>query len=165
MFFDSKDGISIREELGLTVERGDELSKIMRTAIDQCTSAEGYGRTSHVLLNIAGRKDLNDVEKVACVYLFFSNTIFDKSSIDKSNIDKSNMDTLRIKNIDITKNMTRMTGMMIAPQEVEPIELITVLLSSILVILRDMPKSSAREFCSEISMSFAKMAFTGDIHL
>lgn len=72
---DGKDEDDLRVELGLGSERSDELVNIVQSIMDQETPDGGYGRTSHVLLSIAGRKDLNDVEKAACVFLFCCKTL------------------------------------------------------------------------------------------
>jgi len=163
-----KDEANLREELGLTVERGDELMRITQSIMDQSSGNDGYGRTSHVLLGITGRKDLNDVEKVACAFLFACKTvnapmnIMGNSSVHNMK-DMPHMDMPRIMDIDMSELQGHISGMVVAPQGVVLRELIAVVMATLMSLLGQMPKHEAQDFCRSASLSFAKMAFTGDM--
>lgn len=64
------------EELGLTVERATQLERITQNIMDKFSEGSGYGRISHVILSIVSRKDLSDLEKTVCTYIFCSKTKF-----------------------------------------------------------------------------------------
>jgi len=165
-----KDGANLREELGLTVDRGNELMRITQSIMDQSSGNDGYGRTSHVLLSIAGRKDLNDVEKVACAFLFSCKTVNTPTKImgnpSVHNMkDTSLMDMPRIMDIDMSELQGHTSGMVVAPQGVDLSELIAVVMATLMSLLKQMPKHEAQDFCRSASLSFAKMAFTGDVKL
>ena len=174
---DGKDEDDLRVELGLGSERSDELVNIVQSIMDQETPDGGYGRTSHVLLNIAGRKDLNDVEKAACVFLFCCKTLSKAGKLRLGGMSKvqrppeicmshmpmHGMGELKAKEfIDLEAGSA---GMMIAPEGVGPEEAIGPLMGIIISMLRQMPKSEAQEFCRNASLSFAKIAMTGDVKL
>lgn len=179
-----KDGEDLRKELGFTDERSDELVNIVQSIMDQDTPEGGYGRTSHVLLNIAGRKDLNDVEKAACVFLFCCK-ILEKGPESRKWIKGSKHDD-HIPHMSIPMHMPmpmpmpgsdklkmqefidiegRSSGMMIAPEGVGPEEMSGVIMALLVSILRQMPKNDVQEFCRNASLSFARIAMTGDVRL
>lgn len=179
--FKDKDGDDLRTELGLTDKRANELVDIVQGIMDQESPDGGYGRTSHVLLNIAGRKDLNDVEKAACVFLFCCKTLNREDMIRGSVSRKSKssrppeihiphmsmpfpgMGDLKAKEfIDIEG---KASGMIIAPEGIELEDAIGPLMAILMSMLRQMPKSEAQEFCRNASLSFARIAMTGDVKL
>ncbi len=175
--FKEKDGEDLRAELGLASERSDELVNIVQSIMDQETPEGGYGRTSHILLNIAGRKDLNDVEKAACVFLFCCKALSKEGrlisggrskvprppEICMSRMPMPGMGELKTKEfIDIEGGAS---GMMIAPEGVGLEDAIGPLMAVLMSMLRQMPKSDAQEFCRHASLSFAKIAMTGDVKL
>lgn len=172
-----EDEEDLRTELGLTEERADELVNIVNSMIDQETPGGGYGRTSHVLLNIAGRKDLNDVEKAACIFIFCCNALSKGGKLRSERMSKASippeicvphmsmprMGKLKAKEfIDIEGGAA---GMIIAPEGVGPEDAIGPLMSIIVSMLRQMPRGDAQKFCRYASLSFAKIALTGDIKL
>jgi len=124
----------LREELGLTLERYNELARITQRIMDQSADSQGLGRTSHVLLSIAGRKDLNDVEKATCIFMF----------------------ACRVINV-----AGHISGMVVVPQRVELPELVSVVMATLLSLVEQMPKSEAQDFCRFASVSLAKMAEGG----
>ena len=156
--------VDIREELGLTVERGDELERITQSIMDQSTDNHGRGRTSHVLLHIASRKDLNDVEKVACVFIFTCKTANMRTDTAKSHLDRDmkdmHLDMPIIADVDIEGLLGGISGMMVASQGVELPELITVIMATLMSLIRQMPKREAKDFCRVASTSFAMMALS-----
>ena len=181
--FAEKDGEDLRTELGLSRERADELVNTVQNIMDQDAPDGGYGRTSHILLNIAGRKDLNDVEKATCVFLFCCKALNKGGKRGKGgNLRpeiRSNgpsrpeicmphgpmhgMGELKTKEfIDIEGGAS---GMMVAPEGVGPEDAIGPLMAIIMSMLRQMSKSDAQEFCRHASLSFAKIAMTGDVKL
>jgi len=167
--FKEKDEEDLKTELGITDERADELVDIVQGMMDREAPAGGYGRTSHILLEIAGRKDLNDVEKAACIFLFCCKTIEREPrvsrppEIDISNMHMHGMGKLKKSQfIDIEGGSS---GMMIAPEGVGPEEAIEPLMAIIISMLRQMPKNDAQEFCRYASLIFAKIAMTGEIKL
>lgn len=112
----------LRTELGLTVERGDELIRIIDSVMAQYTDDRGCMRMSHVLLHIASRKDINDVEKAACVFLLMCKA--KEMVVPKTkNMNRSarvNKDTTpRIMDIDTEIAMGRVSGMIVAPEGIE----------------------------------------------
>lgn len=174
---EEKDGEDLRAELGLASERSDELVNIVQSIMDQETPDGGYGRTSHVLLNIAGRKDLNDVEKAACIFLFCCKTLSKSGKLRLGGMSKVHippeirmprmsmhgMGELKAKEfIDLEAGSA---GMMIAPEGVGPEDAIGPLMGILISMLRQMPKSEVQEFCRHASLSFAKIAMTGDVKL
>lgn len=175
--FKEKDGEDLRTELGLANERSDELVDIVQSIMDQETPEGGYGRTSHVLLNIAGRKDLNDVEKAACVFLFCCKALSKTGKLRLGGRSKVHippeirmprmsmhgMGELKAKEfIDMEAGST---GMMIAPEGVGPEDAIGPLMAVLMSMLRQMSKRDAQEFCRNASLSFARIAMTGDVKL
>lgn len=175
--FKEEDGEDIRTELGLSSERSNELVNIVQSIMDQETPDGGYGRTSHVLLNIAGRKDLNDAEKATCVFLFCCKALNKKGMSILGGIPKvsippeicmprmhmSGMGKLNVKEfIDIEEGSA---GMVIAPEGMGPEDAIGPLMAIIISMLRQMPKSDAQEFSRNASLSFARIAMTGEIKL
>lgn len=175
--FKENDVEDLRIELGLASERADELAGIVHDIIDQEAQEGEYGRTSHILLNIAGRKDLNDVEKAACVFLFCCKILYKKEPIISKRRPKvqippeisinrkfiPRMGELKIQEfIDIEAGSA---GMMIAPEGVGPDDAIGPIMAILISILRQIPKKDAQEFGRNTSLSFAKMAMTGDIRL
>lgn len=56
-------------------------------------------------------------------------------------------------------------GMMIAPEGIGPEDAIRPIMAILISMLRQMPKSDVQEFCRNASLSFAKIAMTGDIKL
>ena len=176
--FKEKDEEDLRKELGLTDKRANELVDIVQSIMDQTAPEEEYGRTSHVLLNIAGRKDLNDVEKVACTFVF-SCKVLNKGGIRMSGRESKRsrppeirtpipmhmpgMGELKAKEfIDIEGGAS---GMMIAPEGVGPEDAIGPIMAILMSMLRQMPKSEAQEFCRHASLSFARIAMTGNVKL
>lgn len=163
---------SLAEELGLTMERVKELEKITRTIVNNSTAENGYGRTSHVLLSIVSRKDLSDIEKIVCTFVF-SNRINDNLHNDmrrcKEQEDmcrcEEQEDMPKFADINISDLESGISGMIIAPDGVEPTMLIAIMMASVTSLLRKMPKTDAQNFCSHVSLSFARMAVTGDIRL
>lgn len=175
--FGEKDGEDLRTELGITEKRADELVGIVQDMMDREAPADEYGRTSHILLEIVGRKDLNDVEKAACIFLFCCKTLnkgitpgIGKEQrecrlpeIDVSDIHMHGMGKLKKKEfIDLEGGAS---GMMIAPEGVGPEEALGPLMAIIMSMLRQMPKSDAQEFCRYASLTFAKIAMKGEIKL
>jgi hypothetical protein len=177
--FEDKDGDDLRKELGLANERSDELVNIVQNIMDQETPDGGYGRTSHVLLDIAGRKDLNDVEKAACVFLFCCKALNKAGNLRSEGRSKvqrppeismrhmpmpmPGMGELKAKEfIDIEGGAS---GMMIAPEGIGPEDAIYPIMALLMSMLRQMPKSEAQEFCRHASLSFAKIAMTGEVKL
>ena len=178
--FKEKDGEDLRAELGLTDKRANELVNIIQTIMDQETPDGGYGRTSHVLLNMAGRKDLTEVERVACTFLFACRMLIPK--VSKGSISSvykpgerpgifpgmvsgmpPGMPNLKGEEfIDIEGGIA---GMIVAPEGIDKSELITVLMTSLVSMLKDLPKKDAENFCRHMSISFARMALTGDVKL
>ncbi len=167
----------LRTELGLTEERADELVNIVNSMISQEAPDGGYGRTSHVLLNIAGRKDLNDVEKAVCIFIFCCNALGKRGRLRSGRRSETSMPPeicmphmsmpgmggLEAKEfIDIEGGAA---GMIIAPEGLGPEDTIGPLMSIIMSMLRQMPKGNAQEFCRHASLSFAKIALTGDVKL
>ncbi len=169
----------LKKELGLNDKRADELLRIVDTIMEQ-EVPEGehgeHGRVSHILLNIAGRKDLNDVEKATCVFLFSSRIMRGKESGRRKRIPKPEIcipphiagmvgipENLKMKEFIDIEGGGR--GMIIAPEGVGPEETVFAVMHIIMTMLRQMPKSVAQEFCKNISLTFAKMAETGDIRL
>ncbi len=172
-----EDEEDLRTELGLTKERADELVNIVNSMIDQEAPGGGYGRTSHVLLNIAGRKDLNDVEKAACIFIFCCNALSKEGKLRSERMSKASIPPeicahhmsmpgigeLKAKEfIDIEG---KASGMMIAPEGVGPEDAVGPLMAILMSMLRQMPKSDAQKFCRYASLSFAKIALTGDVKL
>lgn len=172
-----EDEEDLRTELGLTEERADELVNIVNSMIGQEAPDGGYGRTSHVLLNIAVRKDLNDVEKAVCIFIFCCNALSKGRTLRSGRRSKVSippeicmphmsihgMGELKAKEfIDIEGGAA---GMMIAPEGVGPEDAIGPLMGIIMSMLRQMPKGDAQEFCRHASLSFAKIALTGDVKL
>lgn len=177
MFKDKEeDGEDLRVELGLSSERANELVSVVQNIMDKEAPDGGNGRTSHVLLGIAGRKDLNDVEKVVCVFLFCCNALNKGGRLRSGIRSKVNippeiytrmpipgMGNLKTKEfIDIEGGAS---GMMIAPEGVGPEDAIGPIMAILISMLRQMPKSDVQEFCRHASLSFAKIAMTGDIKL
>lgn len=176
--FEEKDGDDLRTELGFTDKRANELVDIVQSMMDQETSpGGGHGRTSHVLLDIAGRKDLNDVEKAACVFLFCCKTLSKEDirmsgrkskmsippEIHMSPMHMPGMGKLKAKEfIDIEAGAA---GMMIGPEGIGPEDAIYPIMALLISMLRQMPKSGAQEFCRNASLSFARIAMTGDVKL
>lgn len=176
--FKEKDAEDLREELGFTDKRASELVGTVQSIMDQEVPEGDYGRTSHVLLSIAGRKDLNDVEKVACTFIFSCNIlnkdirrlgIKPKMSIPPEIcippilMPMPGMGDLKAKEfIDIEG---KASGMIIAPEGVELEDAIAPMMALLMSMLRQMPKSDAQEFCRHASLSFARIAMTGDIKL
>lgn len=162
-----EDEEDLRKELGLSIERADELVRIVSTIMDKEAPDGGYGRTSHILLNIAGRKDLNDVEKVACVFLFSCRTM-DRNRSEQSRICPSHgtislgPDIKMKEFIDIEGGLS---GMVVAPEGVDFPEMTGVIMATLISMLRQMSKPEAQDFCRHASLVFAKMAISGDIRL
>lgn len=146
---------NLREELGLTVERGDELMRIAQSIMDQCAGDQAYGRISHFLLCIAGRKDLNDVEKVACTFLFALEIIRNEHKM-------SGMPN--ITNIGLDPRVG-MDCIVVASEKVNVSEMMAVMMATLVSLLRQIPNSDAREFCKKASLAFVRIAMTGDIRL
>lgn len=155
MFATSDDEDNLREELGLTEKRGDELIKIVKTIMDQSAQGNVYGRISHVLLTIAGRKDLNDVEKVACTFLF---------ALKVAKSDHKMPGIPKITNIGLDPNIG-IDCMVVSPEGVEMPEMMAVLMATLMSMLRRIPNDDARNFCRNASISFARIAMTGDVKL
>lgn len=159
--------VDIRKELGLTAERGDELERITQSIMDQSVDKYGHGISSNVLLSIASRKDLNDVEKVACVFIFACNTVYRSVSVAGRYMvqNREDIDMPKVSDIDIGGFRGHMSGMLVAPQEVELPELIAVVMATLISLVRQMPKREAKDFCMIASTSFAMMALDGDTKL
>ena len=176
------EGEDLRAELGLTDKRSNELVDIVQSIMDQEALDEGYGRTSHVLLNIVGRKDLTEVERVACTFLFACRMLINKPKISKVSRHSVSMSEGRsrmfpgmpsgmppgmpnLKGEEFIDIEGGIAGMIVAPEGVDKSELIVVLMTSLTSMLRGLPKKDAEDFCRQASISFAKMALTGDIKL
>ncbi len=162
----AEDG-DLREELGLTIERGDELLRISQSIMEQCADESGYVRTSNALLQIASRKDLNDVEKVTCTFLLTCRA----EKEDKRSKMKNEMEDILSHNKkdmypDISEIMDfgmeipngHIGGMIISPNKIEPQELIAGLMGAMISIIKSMPEEDARHICMMTSLSFARMA-------
>ncbi len=175
--FKEKDGEDLRIDLGFTDKRADELVDIIQTIMDQVAHGGEYGRTSHVLLSIAGRKDLNEVEKATCVFLFCCKTLKEGKVVSVRSGGRSTVrppesmpfmpgmggDGLKTKEfIDIEGGAS---GMMIGPEGIGPEDAIYPIMALLISILRQMPKGEAQEFCRNASLAFAKIAMTGDVKL
>ena len=145
----------LRIELGLTEQRGDELIEIVHTTMDQSAQGDPYGRTSHVLLSIAGRKDLNDVEKVACTFLFALEIIRNEHKM-------SGMPN--VTNIGLDPRVG-MDCIVVASEKVNVSEMMAVMMATLMSLLRQIPNSDAREFCKKASLAFVRIAMTGDVRL
>lgn len=165
MFADDKDGANLREELGLTVERGKELLRITQSIMDQCLGDKERGRISHVLLHIAGRKDLNEVEKAVCIFIFACKTVQIPTNMESSiqDMNERPTDMPRVMDIDMGGFRGHISGMVVAPQGVELEELTAVVMATLMSLIRQMPKNEAQDFCRCASISLAKMAFTRDM--
>lgn len=174
--FEEKDGEDLRTELGITEKRADELVDIVQDMMDREAPAGESGRTSHILLEIVGRKDLNDVEKAACIFLFCCKTLNKgrrlRTERDEPKIsihpeidihDMSMHGMGRLKKSEFIDIEGGSSGMMIAPEGVGPEEAIEPLMAIIISMLRQMPKSDAQKFCKYASLAFAKIAMTGNI--
>lgn len=161
--FVAREGESdLRKELGLTIERANELMRITRSIMDQSNDGEGHGMTSHVLLGIAGRKDLTDVEKILCTFMFACKIAEEKNAVDMKNIESiKNMP--KIMDLDMVGLCGNISGMIVAPQGVDLPELVTVVMVTLISLVKQMSKSDAQSFCRYASVSFAKMALTGDM--
>lgn len=162
--------VDIRKELGLTVERSDELERITQSIMDQSVDEHGHGRSSHVLLHIASRKDLNDVEKVACVFIFSCKTANIRANAVRSHLahkmeDIDIADMPIITDIDSGGFRGSISGMVVAPQGVELSELIAVVMATLMSLVRQMPRREAKDFCKIASTSFAMMALDRDMKL
>ncbi len=177
--FKEKDAEDLREELGLTDERANDLVDIVQVLMNQEAPGGEYGRTSHVLLSIAGRKDLSDVEKAACTFIFSCKVLNKGGDLIRGSERKTKrsrppeihmphipmpfMGDLKAKEfIDIEG---KASGMIIAPEGIELEDAIAPLVALLMSMLRQMPKSEAQEFCRHASLSFARIAMTGDIKL
>lgn len=168
---------NLRIDLGLTVERANELSRIIQAMLDQESSnASRSGRTSHVLLNIAGRRDLTDVEKAVCVFIFSTKVNFSDYSVPM--FDETVMPDMHIVDIGrmpkVTSGMKErefidiergITGMIVSPEGIDKYDMINVVMSTLVAVLGDVPKYKAMDICREMSISFARMALTGNIKL
>lgn len=173
--FRKRDEGNLSKELGLTEERANELVKIVQNIVSQDAPNEEYGRTSHILLNITGRKDLSDVEKTTCVFIFAHKIFVDRPIFEPfiPPVSVSNtsprMPGMRMPGMGELKTKEFIdleggaAGMIIAPEGVGPEDAIGPLMAIIMSMLRQMPKQEAQNFCRHASMSFAKMALTGDI--
>ncbi len=172
--FEEEEGNDLKTELGISEERADELLNIIQSIMDREAPDDEYGRTSHILLDIAGRKDLNDVEKAACIFLFCCKALNEgrrigresKGSIPPEIISRMSMPEMgRLKTNEFIDLERGTAGMMIAPEGVGPEEAIGPLMIIIVSMLRQMPKGNVQEFCRYASLTFARIAMTGDIKL
>ena len=182
--FKEKDGEDLREELGLTDKRANELINIVQTIMDQEAPDEGYGRTSHVLLGIAGRKDLTEVERVACTFFFSCKIFVNKHKASRTARPSVCASGERERERELPRILPKMppgmpnlkgeefididggiAGMIVAPEGIDKSELIAVLMTSLVSMLRNLPKKDAQDFCRHASISFARMVMTGDIKL
>jgi len=180
--FKEKDAENLKEELGFTGERANELVDIVQILMNQETPGGEYGRTSHVLLSIAGRKDLSDVEKVTCTFIF-SCKVLNKGGDcirgSERNTKRSRPPEIHIPHM---PNMAfpgmgelkakefidiegKASGMIIAPEGIELEDAIAPLMALLMSMLRQLPKAEAQEFCRHASLSFARIAMTGDVKL
>lgn len=164
----------LREELGLTTERANELVAMVNTMIRQSAPEGEYGRTSHILLSIAGRKDLSDVEKVACVFVFCCNTLGGRrqsmpEGMPQMRIEPEivmpgvHMHEIKLNAKEFIDLEGGASGMLIAPEGLGPEDAIEPLMAVLMSMLRQMKKEDAKTFCRHASISFAKMALTGEI--
>ena len=156
----------IREELGLTEERGDELVRIAHSIMDQCSDEQGYVRTSHVLLQVAGRKDLSDVEKAACVFILAvkAGKPSEREKRERKMPDREDIprDISGIMNFDMEALNGHISGMVVAPDGIELPELIAGIMAILISMIKNMPEEDAKYICRIASMSFARMAL-GDM--
>lgn len=155
--FLEESGDDMRTELGLTKERSNELVRITKSIVDS-NAVNGAGRTSHVLLSISGRKDLNDTEKVICSFMFACQDMHKGFIREKP---KTAM-------IDIGKEMN--IGMdigcvVVAPDGMERREIMTMTMAMLMSQLRDMPKPTMKDLCKNLSELFAKISETGEVKL
>lgn len=187
------------EELGLTVERSTQLERITQNIMDKSSEGSGYGRISHVILSIVSRKDLSDLEKTICAYIFCSKTKFvdddhgdgeevpdmpriidtrDKSGTvrldGKKNIINFDMGPIVggpmiggpiMGNTEKGEHIVGFSGRIITPPEVDPKELSYIIVSMLISLLGQLPKDDAKDFCKNMSITFMKMAMTGDMKL
>lgn len=190
MFISKKEEIGLGDELGLTYDRIKELTMITRTIIDKYTNNEGYGRTSHVLLEIVGRKDLTDLEKVACTFVFtnkIAGEMVEKPTVnDLYNLDDilhideitESIDMLERMTKDMSKKVPRViiplgatdfdfidpqlgiAGKIITPQNADMSEMLTIIMAIMMSILGNVPKPIAKRFCETASKELAKIAIS-----
>lgn len=167
---EKEDEEDLRKELGLSIERADELVRIVSTIMDKESPDGERGRTSHVLLNIVGRKDLNDVEKVACVFLFSCRTM-GKNRPEQPRICPSH-GTISLGSLGPDIKMKEfidieggISGMVVAPEGIDPSEMAGVIMATLMSILRQMSKPEAQNFCIQAGLLFSKMGLSGDIRL
>ncbi len=175
MFYDKKEDNDLRKDLGLSEERSLELMKILGS-IETNMSQGGQGRTSHVLLGICSRRDLSDLEKIICSFMFAC-IHYDSSDIDDGNdIDASDIENLgNIKGdercvggmgcIGDTMNIGNMRCAVVAPSEIGKENVMAIAMSMLLEQLRQIPKSEMMYVCAKISKLFAKISETGEIKL
>jgi hypothetical protein len=175
--FKEDDGGDLRRELGISDDRADELVNIIEGIMDRESSEGGHGRTSHILLDIAGRKDLDDVEKAACIFIFCCRILEKEKKEGQPKIHihpeiypeihmpHMHMGMGNLKKQEFIDLDARTSGMMIASEGIGPEDAIDPLMTIILSILKQMPKNNAQEFCRYAALTFANIAITGDIKL
>lgn len=156
MFF-GENGNDMREELGLTIERGNELVRITHSIVNSNVT-NGTGRTSHVLLSISGRKDLNDTEKVICAFIFASGG-------NNSGFIGGGPKTTRF---DIGREMNmgmNVDCVVVAPDGMGTRDIVAMTMAMLMSQLREMPNPVLKDFCTGASKLFAKIAETGEVRL
>ncbi len=133
---------SIGEELGISENRGSELIRITRS-IEIREAKEGLGRTSHVLLGISARKDLSDLEKIVCSFIFSCMHIDSGTIGNKYDFSKLDMNT---------------DCVVVAPSGMNKGDIMCATMCVFLEQLKHVPRSDAKNFCDKMSKLFAKMA-------
>lgn len=156
MFY-GENGNDMRAELGLTKERSNELMRITHSIVDSHT-ANGTGRTSHVLLSISGRKDLSDTEKVICSFIFACGDMH-KGFVGEGP---------KITRLDIGEDMNigmNVECVVVAPDGMGKRDVMAMTMAMLMSQLREMPDQVMKDFCKNMSTLFAKISETGEVKL
>lgn len=160
--FLGESGNDMREELGLTKERANELMRITHSIVRN-HATNGMGRTSHILLSISGRKDLNDTEKVICSFIFaceFSENMYGEG--------REGREGPRTTHFDIGSEMNmgmNMDCVVIAPDGMKKRDVVALTMAMLMSQLKEMPCSVRKDFCKSVSILFAKIAESGEVKL
>lgn len=155
--FLGENGNDMRAELGLTIERSNELMRITQSIVDNHV-ANGTGRTSHVLLSISGRKDLSDTEKVICSFIFACGDMHQGFVREGPKIAKFDVGTEMNIRMD-------MDCVVVAPDGMGKGDIVTMIMAMLMSQIREMPDPIMRDFCKSMSKLFAKIAETGEVKL
>ncbi len=150
----------MRRELGLSDDRGLELMDIL-SSIENRDTKDGKGRTSHVLLDISVRKDLSDLEKVVCAFIF-SCKHFDSSLIMNKD---DNLNVVKPHKIVSSQKNTNVNCVVMTPGGVDNIDIMVATVSVLLEQLKQVPQHEAIDFCDRMSKILANIARTGKIEL